>query len=127
RSLDRSRPARLRDMPRLVVDAASTIVAIRREIRQEKRPLPARSQRTFMDNFQQDLRSAVRGLRRDLSFTAFVVGALTLGLGANAAMFGIVDRLLLSGPPHIANPGRVVRFYLTTQPEGMRRFTASSF
>ena len=51
-----------------------------------------------------------------LWFTAFVVAALTLGIGANAAMFGIVDRLLLSGPPHIQDPDRVVRLYLTAQP-----------
>ena len=120
-TLDRARPVRLVDAPLVLFDAAATVVAIRREMRLEARAVERRSRRSLMDSLLQDVRFAARGLRRDAWFTAFVVAALTLGIGANAAMFGIVDRLLLSGPPHIQDPDRVVRFYLTAQPDGMRR------
>lgn len=126
-ALDRARPVRLAEAPGVIVDAAKTLVAIRREMRLEARPVERRSRRSVMDSLQQDVRFAARGLRRDRWFTAFVVAALTLGIGANAAMFGIADRLLVSGPPHIQDPNRVVRFYLTAQPDGMRSFTTSGF
>src|SRR5262249_36166991 len=38
---------------------------------------------------------------------------LALGIGANAAMFGTVERLLILGPEHIVDPSRVMRFYRT--------------
>ena len=80
-----------------------------------------------MDGLIQDIRFAARGLRRDRGFTTFVVVALTLGIGANAAMFGIVDRLLLSGPPYVTDAARVVRVYLSGVVDGSRPFTTSSF
>src|SRR3954467_9986202 len=57
-----------------------------------------------------DLRYAIRGLRRRPAFTAMIVVILALGIGANATMFGILDRLLLQAPAHIADPDRVVLF-----------------
>ena len=126
-TLDRTRPVRLVEAPIVFVDAATTVLAIRREMRLEARPVERQARRSVMDSLLQDVRFAARGLRRDVWFAAFVVAALTLGIGANAAMFGIVDRLLLTGPPHIQNPDGVVRFYLTSQPDGMRAFTTSGF
>jgi len=60
----------------------------------------------------QDLRYAFRGLRARKAFTAGVVLTLGLGVGANAAMFGIVDRLLFRAPPTLADQDRVHRLYL---------------
>jgi len=59
-----------------------------------------------------DVRYALRGMRRGPGFAAVVAVTLGLGIGANATMFGIVDRLLLSAPEHITNPDRVRRIYL---------------
>src|SRR5215207_8312124 len=42
-----------------------------------------------------------------------VVITLGLAIGANAAMFGIIDRLLLRGPAFVVDPDRVVRVYVT--------------
>src|SRR5688500_7325264 len=47
-----------------------------------------------IDVIQQDARYAVRGLLRSPAFTLTVIITLALGVGANAAMFAVVDRLL---------------------------------
>jgi predicted permease len=60
-----------------------------------------------------DLRYGWRTLRRDPLVTAFIVLILALGIGANGAMFGVVDRLLVRGPEHVREPGRVLRLYTT--------------
>ena len=48
-----------------------------------------------MRRLTHELRLALRSLRRQPLVTAIVIGTLALGLGANAATFGMVDRLLL--------------------------------
>ncbi|MFI5177099.1 MAG: ABC transporter permease [Vicinamibacterales bacterium] len=126
-ALDRAYPLGLLDLPGVATDAVRTLVTVRQEMRFEARPPAPTSGSTVMDGLRQDVRFAWRGLRRDRWFTAFVIAALTLGIGVNAAMFGIVDRLLLTGPPHIQDPDRVVRLYLTALPDGLRQFTTDGF
>jgi putative ABC transport system permease protein len=60
-----------------------------------------------------DLRLTARGLRRQPLFTVGVVLTLALGVGANATMFGIVDRLMLRAPDHVVQPDDVRRLYLS--------------
>ena len=71
------------------------------------------SLRDWLDTVRQDARYALRGLRREPAFTWFAVVTLALGIGANAAMFGVVDRLLVRGPDHVRDPDRLVRFTAT--------------
>jgi len=52
---------------------------------------------------------AERSLRRNPGFSAGVILTLALGIGANAAMFGVLDRLLFQPPADIANPDAVRR------------------
>ncbi|HEX7120721.1 MAG TPA: ABC transporter permease, partial [Gemmatimonadaceae bacterium] len=59
----------------------------------------------------QDLRYTVRGLVLRPGFTATVVLTLALGIGANATMFGILDRLLFRAPAHVVDPDRVVQIH----------------
>ncbi len=50
---------------------------------------------TLMDRLTIDLRYAVRALAKQRMTTATIVVTLALGIGANAAVFGVVDALLL--------------------------------
>jgi predicted permease len=53
----------------------------------------------------------MRGLHRAPGFAITAVLTLALGIGANAAMFGIVDRLLFRPPAYLVAPDRVHRLY----------------
>jgi len=66
----------------------------------------------LLENAMRDLRYAVRGLRSRPGFTLAVVATLALGIGANAAMFGVVDRLMFRPPPYLHDPASVSRVYL---------------
>ena len=83
----------------------------------------------FLDLLGQDVQYAVRGLRRSPVFTATVVATLALGIGANAAMFGILDRLMLRPFPYLRGAGTVHRVYtqVTSRDErstkGVREYT----
>jgi predicted permease len=71
-----------------------------------------------LEHLRQDWRFAFRGLRNRPGFALAVVATLALGIGANAAMFSIVDRLLFRPPPMLRSPERMHRIYLTTTYRG---------
>ena len=73
------------------------------------------------ESLAHDLRYAVRGLRTKPAFATAVVVTLALGIGANAAMFGIVDRLLFRPPPLLKDPETVHRPYLFQTYRGKER------
>src|SRR5215218_9144277 len=81
------------------------------------RPSPAR----FLEEIAQDLRYALRGLRTSPAFAAAVVLTLGLGIGANAAMFGVVDRLMFRPYAYLRDPGTVHRVYLRYADRGTPR------
>src|SRR5437899_11481005 len=66
----------------------------------------------------QDLRYALRTLARSPGLSLAAVLTLGLGIGANSAMFGVVDRLFFRPPAHVVDPDRVVRLYVTTMMPG---------
>ena len=62
----------------------------------------------FIETCWQDLRYAIRALRKSPGFTAAVVLTLTLGIGANTAIFTLTDAVMLKSLP-VPNPGQLYR------------------
>jgi putative ABC transport system permease protein len=75
-----------------------------------------------MQNLLQDLRFAARRLVKDRWLTLAAVAALALGIGANSAMFTIVNAVLLRGLP-FDDPDRIMM--LDTKDARGRRFGVS--
>jgi hypothetical protein len=60
-----------------------------------------------IDRLRQDLRFSLRSLRATPTVTAVAVLSLALGIGANAAVFSIINSLLLRMLP-VKDPARLV-------------------
>ena len=67
---------------------------------------------SWFDRIGQDLRYAVRGLRRSPGFALAIALTLGLGLGANAAMLTLLDRVFLQPPKGVPNPNGLRRLYV---------------
>ncbi|HET7563849.1 MAG TPA: ABC transporter permease [Gemmatimonadaceae bacterium] len=63
-----------------------------------------------IDALARDVRQSVRSLRRAPLFTAVAVLTLALGLGANTAIFSVIDAMLLRPLPGVREPDRLVAF-----------------
>ncbi len=63
-----------------------------------------------MGTFVQDIRYALRGLRRSPGFTVLAVLSLAVGVGANTSMFSLANGVLWQGLP-VPEAERLVRLY----------------
>lgn len=73
-----------------------------------------------VETFWQDTRFALRTLRKNPGFTSVVVLTLALGIGANTAIFSVVDSVLLKPLPY-PNSDRVVMIFLQDPSLGLDR------
>lgn len=65
-------------------------------------------------------------MRRRPGFTAIIIITLALGIGANTAIFSVVDAVLLRPLP-IKDPDKVIRIYETFLPSGWGTVSAPNF
>ena len=78
----------------------------------------------FMDSILQDLRYASRSLLRSRSFAFIAILTLALGIGANTAIFSVLDGVMLKPLPFI-EPDRLVVPWETFQPREIMTGTVS--
>ena len=93
-------PARARREARLALGGVE-------QVKEEVRDVRAGA---HLEQLAQDVRYGLRGLRRAPAFTAAIVVTLALGVGANTAMFSVIDALLLRPLP-VPDPERLVAVY----------------
>ncbi|HEY6230973.1 MAG TPA: ABC transporter permease [Pyrinomonadaceae bacterium] len=77
----------------------------------------------MIETFWQDIRYAARGLAKQKTFTLVAVITLALGIGANTAIFSVVNELLLRPLPYL-DAERLVMLWEVT-PEGRHQNTTS--
>jgi putative ABC transport system permease protein len=80
-----------------------------------------------IDALWQDARLTVRGLRRNPAFTAGVMLTFALGVGANAAMFSLIDRMMFRPPALMRDPASVHRVYLYRSMDGVESETGGQY
>jgi macrolide transport system ATP-binding/permease protein len=76
----------------------------------------------FLDSLVQDVRFAIRGLRRTAGLTAFVIITLALGIGITSATFSMVDGLIFRPYP-VPHSGNVVTLAGTTHDSMIEDFS----
>ncbi len=87
-----------------------------------------RDRRSFrwIETLLSDLRYGLASLRHAPGFTAVVVSVLALGVGANVAMFSVVDAVLLRPLP-FPQPDRIVGVWEAPQPGAVNATSAPGF
>ena len=69
-----------------------------------------------MEKLIQDLRYGLRTILKQPTFTAIAVLALALGIGANTAIFSVINTVLLKPLPFVA-PEKIVGVWNTAEKE----------
>ena len=80
----------------------------------------------WWEGIAQDLRHTLRGLARSPGFTVMVVVTLALGIGANAAVFSVLDRLFFAPPAGVPHPEQIRRVFMTRRFAGQPTAQLSS-
>jgi predicted permease len=109
---------------RFWVGLAADVFITTAQLRTDRRAVPvaAAGRRLSHGEFMlHTLRFAFRSLARARGFSAAVILTMALGIGSTATLFTLTDRLLLSAPPHVAEPEGLRRVFV----HGIQPFTRS--
>ncbi|HTM34157.1 MAG TPA: ABC transporter permease [Vicinamibacterales bacterium] len=80
----------------------------------------------WAENIARDVRYGIAGLRRDPLFAVVAIGVLALGIGANVAVFSLVDAVLFRPLP-FPQPDRLVRWWEAPTPTSTNSTTVLNF
>ena len=86
--------------------------------------LSAEREKRLFDSMISDLKFTIRQLLKNPGFTAIAVTTLALGIGANTAVFSLINGLLLK-PLQVHQPAQVIGVYQQkrTDPGNFRFFS----
>lgn len=98
-------------------------------IEQVKEQVRAVRPAAWLDDVARDVRHGIRVLAKVPSFSLAAILVLALGIAANAAVFGLIDVLLLQPPPGSERPGRAVGIFShdPRTPDSYRTFSYAEY
>src|SRR4051812_27202821 len=91
-----------------------------KEVHRDSRSLP------WMETVARDVRYGFASLTRDPGFASVAIGVLALGIGANTAMFSLVDAVLLKPLP-FPEPEKIVQVWEAPRPGSRNGISALNF